>query len=80
MYYNVPFVGGDVVVGRSEVECSAKVLADERVEFFDVKTNKTVMLFIFNGFELFDHRCGNLSVAVVSLSCTSTSTPPLMMS
>ena len=58
VYYNVSFVAGDVFVGSSEVECSAKeVLADGRVEFFDVKANKTVVLFIFNGFEPFDHRC-----------------------
>ena len=45
MYYNISFVSGNVVVGSSEVECSAKeVLADGRVEFFDVKANKTVML------------------------------------
>ena len=59
MYYNVSFVAGDVFIGSSEVEFSAKeVLAYGRVELFDVKANKTVVLFVFNGFEPFDHGCG----------------------
>ena len=42
MDYDVPFVNGDVVICGCEVECFAeKVLADGRVEFLDVKANKT---------------------------------------
>ena len=33
-------------------------MADGRVEFFHVKANKTVVSFVFNGFEPFDHGCG----------------------
>ena len=41
MYY-VSFVAGNVVVGCSEViSSSMEVLADGRLEFFDVKANKT---------------------------------------
>ena len=39
---NVPFVSGDVVICGCEVECFVeKVLADGRIEFLDVKANKT---------------------------------------
>ena len=33
-------------------------MADGRVEFFDVKANKTGVLFVFNSFEPLDHGCG----------------------
>ena len=37
------------------MECSVQeVLADGRVESFDVKTNKTVVLLVFNGFKPLD--------------------------
>ena len=46
MYY-VSFVVGDIVVGWGEVECSVQeLLADWGVEFFDVKVNKAVVLFV----------------------------------
>ena len=42
MDYDVLFVNGDVVICGCEVECFVeKVLADGRVEFLDVKANKT---------------------------------------
>ena len=51
MFYmccDVSFVVGDVVIGWGEVECSVQeVLADGGVELFDVKANRTVVLFVF---------------------------------
>ena len=40
MGYNVSFVGGDIFVGGSKVECFVKeILANGRIEFFDIKAN-----------------------------------------
>ena len=48
------FVVGDVV-SWSKVEYSVReVLA---IKFFDVKANKTVVFFVFNGLKPLDHRC-----------------------
>ena len=56
MYDDVSFVVCDVVVGGGKVECSVKeVLADRRVEFYNVKANKTVLLFIIDSLKPFDH-------------------------
>ena len=45
------FVVGDVV-GWSKVEYSVQeALANGGIEFFDVKANKTVVFFCFNGFK-----------------------------
>ena len=32
-------------------------MANGGIEFFDVKGNKTVIFFVFNGFKPLDHRC-----------------------
>ena len=58
MCYDVSFVVSDVIVGWGKVECSVQeVLADGEVELFYVKTNKTVVFLIFNGFKPLDHWC-----------------------
>ena len=46
MGYNVSFVGGDIFVGGSKVECFVKeILANGRIEFFDIKANEVRVLF-----------------------------------
>ena len=46
MGYNVSFVGGDIFVAGSKVECFAKeILANGRIEFFDIKANEVRVLF-----------------------------------
>ena len=63
MDYDVPFVNGDVVICGCEVECFVeKVLADGRVEFLDVKANKTYVLLVFYGFEPLDYGGGVFSI------------------
>ena len=45
MGYNVSFVGGDIFVGGSKVECFVKeILANGRIEFFDIKANEVRVL------------------------------------
>ena len=58
MYDDVSFLVCDVVVGGGKVECSVKeVLADRRVEFYNVKANKIVLLFVIDGLKPLDHGC-----------------------
>ena len=46
MIYNVSFVGSDIFVGGSEVECFVKkILANRRIKFFNIKTNEVRKLF-----------------------------------
>ena len=45
MGYNVSFVGGDIFVGGSKVECFVKeILANGQIEFFDIKANEVRVL------------------------------------
>ena len=56
---NVSFLGGNVVIVGSEVECFAKeVLADGWIELFDVETDEAELLFVFDRFEPVDCDCG----------------------
>ena len=59
MDYNVSFVCGDAVIVGGEVECFVKeVLADGRIELFDVETDEAEELFVFDRFEPVDYGCG----------------------
>ena len=56
MEYNVSFVDGNVVTVGGEVECFVQeVLADGRIELFDVKTDEVEVLFVFDRFEPVDY-------------------------
>mgnify|MGYP000037757054 CR=1 FL=1 len=56
MEYNVSFVDGNVVTVGGEVECFVQeVLADGRIELFDVKTDEVEVLFFFDRFEPVDY-------------------------
>ena len=58
MGYNVSFVGGDIFVGGSKVECFVKeILANGRIEFFDIKANEVRVLFSLSGVKPVDYRC-----------------------
>ena len=69
MGYNVSFVGGDIFVGGSKVECFVKeILANGRIEFFDIKANEVRVLFSLSGVKPVDYRCSVFPLVKVAFT------------
>ena len=69
MDYYVSFVGGDIFVGGSEVECFVqKILANGRIKFFNTKTNEIRLLFSFGSVKPVDYRCSVLPLIKVAFT------------
>ena len=69
MGYNVSFVSGDIFVGGSKVECFVKeILANGRIEFFDIKAIEVRVLFSLSGVKPVDYRCSVFPLVKVAFT------------